>query len=264
MTYRLAEEIRAELAAPAGTRPGAVSGDFWPPRRAVSAGNAWTSTGRKGPEHDHRNQRRAGAGRSPARASACARSCANRETWASRRAATAATAEPAQSTWTACRCTAASTPPSAPKAMRSPPSRDWRCQRTSGGSGDRGRQPQLHPMQQQFLDRQGFQCGFCTAGMVMTAATFDDEQRATCRGTSRATCAAAPGTGPSRTPSAASEGPPGSGGPGLGHRRRRPAGARGPGSWATTSRPPPAAPSSQGRPATRWTSRPANCPGCCT
>ncbi|HSL35530.1 MAG TPA: molybdopterin cofactor-binding domain-containing protein, partial [Arthrobacter sp.] len=36
----------------------------------------------------------------------------------------------------------------------------------------------LHPMQQQFLERQGFQCGFCTAGMVMTAATFDDEQKA--------------------------------------------------------------------------------------
>lgn len=35
----------------------------------------------------------------------------------------------------------------------------------------------LHPVQQQFLERQGFQCGFCTAGMVMTAATFDDEQR---------------------------------------------------------------------------------------
>ncbi|AXJ08718.1 FAD binding domain-containing protein [Arthrobacter sp. PM3] len=34
MTYRLAEEIRAELAAPAGTAPARVSGDFWPPRRA--------------------------------------------------------------------------------------------------------------------------------------------------------------------------------------------------------------------------------------
>ena len=33
MTYRLAEEIRAELAAPAGTEPARVSGDFWPPRR---------------------------------------------------------------------------------------------------------------------------------------------------------------------------------------------------------------------------------------
>jgi CO/xanthine dehydrogenase FAD-binding subunit len=32
MTYRLAEEIRAELAAPADTAPAAVSGDFWPPQ----------------------------------------------------------------------------------------------------------------------------------------------------------------------------------------------------------------------------------------
>lgn len=37
---------------------------------------------------------------------------------------------------------------------------------------------ELHPVQQQFLDAQGFQCGFCTAGMIMTAATFDDDQRA--------------------------------------------------------------------------------------
>ncbi|MGY3319549.1 FAD binding domain-containing protein [Arthrobacter sp. TE12232] len=33
MTYRLAEEIRAELAAPEGVAPARVSGDFWPPRR---------------------------------------------------------------------------------------------------------------------------------------------------------------------------------------------------------------------------------------
>jgi len=32
MTYRLAEEIRAELSAPEGTPGIAVSGDFWPPR----------------------------------------------------------------------------------------------------------------------------------------------------------------------------------------------------------------------------------------
>lgn len=32
MTYRLAEEIRAELASPAGTTPAHVSGDFWPPQ----------------------------------------------------------------------------------------------------------------------------------------------------------------------------------------------------------------------------------------
>jgi CO/xanthine dehydrogenase FAD-binding subunit len=32
MTYRLAQEIRAELTAPAGRDPVRVSGDFWPPR----------------------------------------------------------------------------------------------------------------------------------------------------------------------------------------------------------------------------------------
>ncbi|MCZ2403850.1 molybdopterin-dependent oxidoreductase [Paenarthrobacter sp. Z7-10] len=35
----------------------------------------------------------------------------------------------------------------------------------------------LHPMQEQFLAAQGFQCGFCTAGMLMTAATFDAAQK---------------------------------------------------------------------------------------
>ena len=35
----------------------------------------------------------------------------------------------------------------------------------------------LHPMQQAFLDAQAFQCGFCTAGMIMTAASLDAEQR---------------------------------------------------------------------------------------
>jgi putative selenate reductase molybdopterin-binding subunit len=35
----------------------------------------------------------------------------------------------------------------------------------------------LHPMQQAFLDAQAFQCGFCTAGMIMTAASLDKEQR---------------------------------------------------------------------------------------
>ncbi|MEO3934595.1 FAD binding domain-containing protein [Micrococcaceae bacterium Sec7.4] len=37
MTYRLAAEIRAELAAPAGTAPARVSGDFWPPRPTPQA-----------------------------------------------------------------------------------------------------------------------------------------------------------------------------------------------------------------------------------
>jgi putative selenate reductase molybdopterin-binding subunit len=41
---------------------------------------------------------------------------------------------------------------------------------------------ELHPMQRQFLAAQGFQCGFCTAGMIVTASTltpddFDDLPR---------------------------------------------------------------------------------------
>ncbi|HEY1429943.1 MAG TPA: molybdopterin cofactor-binding domain-containing protein, partial [Candidatus Tumulicola sp.] len=35
----------------------------------------------------------------------------------------------------------------------------------------------LHPMQQAFLDAQGFQCGFCAAGMIMTGAALSDEQK---------------------------------------------------------------------------------------
>jgi putative selenate reductase molybdopterin-binding subunit len=36
----------------------------------------------------------------------------------------------------------------------------------------------LHPMQRAFLDAQAFQCGFCAAGMIMTAASLNDAQRA--------------------------------------------------------------------------------------
>lgn len=43
-----------------------------------------------------------------------------------------------------------------------------------GLGGDGG----THPIQEQFLAAQGFQCGFCTAGMVMTAAALTEEQRA--------------------------------------------------------------------------------------
>ncbi|GAA1384460.1 molybdopterin-dependent oxidoreductase [Catellatospora chokoriensis] len=39
----------------------------------------------------------------------------------------------------------------------------------------RGDEP--HPVQQAFLDAQGFQCGFCTAGMIMTVAALDERQR---------------------------------------------------------------------------------------
>ena len=35
----------------------------------------------------------------------------------------------------------------------------------------------LHPIQQAFLDAQAFQCGFCTAGMIMTSASLSEEQK---------------------------------------------------------------------------------------
>lgn len=35
-----------------------------------------------------------------------------------------------------------------------------------------------HPVQHAFVAAGGFQCGFCTAGMVVTASTFDDDARA--------------------------------------------------------------------------------------
>ena len=35
----------------------------------------------------------------------------------------------------------------------------------------------LHPMQQAFINAAGFQCGFCTAGMIMTAASLSEEAR---------------------------------------------------------------------------------------
>ncbi len=46
----------------------------------------------------------------------------------------------------------------------------------SHGHGDHDADA-LHPMQRQFLETQGFQCGFCTAGMIMTSATFSEEQK---------------------------------------------------------------------------------------
>jgi CO/xanthine dehydrogenase Mo-binding subunit/aerobic-type carbon monoxide dehydrogenase small subunit (CoxS/CutS family) len=35
----------------------------------------------------------------------------------------------------------------------------------------------LHPVQQAFIDAQGFQCGFCTPGQIMTAASLTEEDR---------------------------------------------------------------------------------------
>ena len=36
---------------------------------------------------------------------------------------------------------------------------------------------ELHPMQKAFHDAQAFQCGYCTAGMIMTAVTLTDVQK---------------------------------------------------------------------------------------
>ncbi|MFF5290480.1 molybdopterin-dependent oxidoreductase [Paractinoplanes globisporus] len=36
----------------------------------------------------------------------------------------------------------------------------------------------LHPAQRAFFDAQGFQCGFCTAGLIMTTAALTEDQRA--------------------------------------------------------------------------------------
>ena len=41
-----------------------------------------------------------------------------------------------------------------------------------------GQDGALHPMQQAFLDAQAFQCGYCAAGMIMTAAALNEEQQA--------------------------------------------------------------------------------------
>jgi putative selenate reductase molybdopterin-binding subunit len=40
-----------------------------------------------------------------------------------------------------------------------------------------GSETAIHPMQQAFLDAQGFQCGFCTAGMIVTCASLNQAQR---------------------------------------------------------------------------------------
>jgi carbon-monoxide dehydrogenase small subunit len=49
-----------------------------------------------------------------------------------------------------------------------------------------GRPPELHPVQQGFLDEGGAQCGFCTAGMIMAAAGFLEANRAPSEGEIRA------------------------------------------------------------------------------
>lgn len=51
---------------------------------------------------------------------------------------------------------------------------EGRCVTTVEGLAKEG--GELHPVQQQFLDAQGFQCGFCTAGFLMTTAALQAER----------------------------------------------------------------------------------------
>ena len=76
-----------------------------------------------------------------------------------------AIAAPAPCWSTASRCIAAFFRPIGPRIARSRRSKAWRA------NGE------LHPMQQAFLQAQGFQCGFCTPGMIMTAASLNQAQR---------------------------------------------------------------------------------------
>ncbi|MEU9252143.1 molybdopterin cofactor-binding domain-containing protein [Streptomyces sp. NPDC048270] len=52
---------------------------------------------------------------------------------------------------------------------------DGRAVTTIEGLGAPG---DLHPAQRRFRDAPGFQCGFCTAGMIMTSAALTEEQKA--------------------------------------------------------------------------------------
>ncbi|MFD3954466.1 MULTISPECIES: molybdopterin-dependent oxidoreductase [Streptomyces] len=51
----------------------------------------------------------------------------------------------------------------------------WAVTTVEGLAGEDG---ELHPVQRKFLEAQGFQCGFCTAGYLMTTAALGDEQLA--------------------------------------------------------------------------------------
>src|SRR2546430_618033 len=62
---------------------------------------------------------------------------------------------------------------------------------------------ELHPMQRAFLAAQSFQCGFCTAGMIMTSSTLDQAQRDDLPHALKGNRAAAPAMAPSRTRSRA-------------------------------------------------------------
>ena len=96
---------------------------------------------------------------------ACARFCAISAVSASRKVATPAIAAPA-------RCMVDGDPVHSClfPAFRA----EGRAVTTIEGLARNG---ELHPMQEAFLQAQGFQCGFCTPGMIMTAASLNQSQR---------------------------------------------------------------------------------------
>ena len=100
------------------------------------------------------------------RASACARRCARPGCSGSRRAATPATAAPAPCCWTTRPVHSCILP-----AFRAAGRAVTTIEGLAGPGG-------LHPIQRRFKDAQGFQCGFCTAGLMLTAAGLDQAQLA--------------------------------------------------------------------------------------
>ncbi|WP_258933830.1 2Fe-2S iron-sulfur cluster-binding protein [Nesterenkonia pannonica] len=134
-----------------------------------------------------------------------------------KRGCDAATAEHAPCTWTAGRFTPASRRPARSLPHRDHPARP-RPEASHHAAAHHGTaefaalREKLHPTQRDFLESHGFQCGYCTAGFVMTAAAEDSPTEMTARSSrtagSKATCAGAPATAPSRTPSRAGLAPP--------------------------------------------------------
>ena len=91
-------------------------------------------------------------------ASCSSTSCARTSAWpAPTSGASTASAAPAPCCWTARASAPASPSPCRPTARESARSRAWPTGR------------ELHPLQDEFWDKQGLQCGYCTPGMLMRA-----------------------------------------------------------------------------------------------